>query len=67
MEVDLTKPAGLALALLDSVLEMSDRVEALGGATSIAGIAALNTLQTSLQKNKGRVRSALAAAQKAAS
>ena len=58
-EVDLKTPAGLALALLDAVLEMSDHAESLGGATSIAGLAALHKMQTSIQKNKVRVQQAL--------
>lgn len=61
-EVNLNEPAGIALALLDAILEMSDRAEALGGARTIAGVAALNTLQKSLQKNKVRVQQALAKA-----
>lgn len=63
MVVDLTKPGELALALLDAIIELSDRAEAQGGAGSIAGVAALHTMQTSIQKNKARVRKAIADAQ----
>lgn len=45
----------ILIALLDALYQMSDRAEELGGATSISGVAALNTLQKSLQKNKPRV------------
>jgi hypothetical protein len=59
MEIDLTKPGAVAVAMLDSIVELSDRAEALGGATSIAGVAALNAMQKSIQKNKERMRAAL--------
>jgi hypothetical protein len=49
----------IATLLLGAIMEMSDRAQALGGAGSIAGIAALHTLQTSLQKNRPRVLMAL--------
>lgn len=45
----------ILIALIDTFYQMSDRAEELGGATSISGVAALNTLQKSLQKNKPRV------------
>jgi hypothetical protein len=64
MVVDLSKPGELAIAMLDAIVELSDRAEALGGARSIAGVAALHTLQTSIQKNKARMRQALADARK---
>lgn len=32
-----------------------DRARTLGGATCISGVAALNTLQTSIQKNRARI------------
>lgn len=63
MQVDLTKPGELAIAMLDAIVELSDRAEAQGGATCIAGVAALNTLQKSIQKNKVRMRAALKQAQ----
>ena len=66
MQVDLTKPGEMAIAILDAIVELSDRAEAVGGATSISGVAALHKLQTSIQKNKGRMREALAKAQKEA-
>lgn len=66
MEIDLKKPGAVAVALIDAILELSDRAEALGGATSIAGVAALHKMQTSIQKNKPRIRQALLDAQKAA-
>jgi hypothetical protein len=64
VNVDLTKPGELALALLDAIIELSDRAEAQGGATTISGVAALHTMQTSIQKNKARVRKAIADAQR---
>lgn len=45
----------ILIALIDTFYQMSNRAEELGGATSISGVAALNTLQKSLQKNKPRV------------
>ena len=39
---------------------MSDNAEKLGGATSIAGVASLNKMQNSIQKNKSRIHSAIA-------
>lgn len=47
--------ATAAIAILSAIMKMSDRAEALGGAHSLAGIAALNTLQKSLQKNGPRM------------
>lgn len=44
----------VARMMLRAVYQMSDRAEALGGATTIAGVAALHKLQTSLQKNRAR-------------
>jgi hypothetical protein len=58
--VDLSKPSGIAFATLDAIIEMSDHAESVGGATSIAGVAALHKMQTSIQKNKSRLRKALA-------
>lgn len=66
MKIDLTTPGNIALALLDTIVEMSDRAEQLGGARSIAGVAALNTLQTSIQKNKLRLRHVIDKARKEA-
>ena len=43
-----------ALAILATIMKMSDEAEALGGATSIAGVASLHRMQTSLQKNGAR-------------
>jgi hypothetical protein len=51
----MTKTENILFALLDSIYQMSDHAEEMGGATSISGVAALNTLQKSLQKNKPRV------------
>jgi hypothetical protein len=65
MKVDLSKPGELAIAMLDAIVELSDRAEAQGGATCIAGVAALHTMQTSIQKNKAMMRKAIAIAQKA--
>lgn len=44
-----------ALSILGAIMKMSDHAESLGGARSIAGVAALNTLQTSLQRNGPRM------------
>jgi hypothetical protein len=53
----------IALALIDAIAQMSDHAESLGGATSIAGVAALHKMQTSIQKNLPRITKALAEAQ----
>jgi hypothetical protein len=66
MQVDLTKPGELALALIDVIVQMSDEAEAVGGATSIAGVAQLHRMQTSIQKNKTRIRKAISDAVKKA-
>lgn len=50
----------IALLLVDAIIQMSDRAEELGGARSISGVAALNTMQKSIQKNKSRIIAALA-------
>lgn len=65
MEVDLQKPGELALALIDAILVMSDHAESLGGARSIAGVAALNKMQQSIQKNKKRIQQSIKEAQNA--
>lgn len=44
-----------ALLLIDTIIRMSDEAEALGGATSIAGVASLHKMQRSIQKNKKRI------------
>jgi hypothetical protein len=44
----------VARMMLRAVYQMSDHAEALGGAKTIAGVAALHKLQTSLQKNRAR-------------
>ncbi len=44
-----------ALSILSAIIETSDRAQALGGATTIPGIAALHTLQESLQRNRPRI------------
>jgi hypothetical protein len=66
MKIDLSKPGALAVAMLDAIVQMSDRAEALGGATSISGVAALNTMQKSIQRNKLRMRHAIEKARKEA-
>lgn len=63
MEVNLKKAEGMALAFVDAVLQLSDRAEALGGATSIAGVAALNTMQKSIQTNGKKIVKAIKEAQ----
>ena len=59
MQVDLTKPGERALAIIDAIVIMSDEAEKLGGATTIAGLASLHKMQTSIQKNKLRLRAAI--------
>lgn len=49
------KAALIALQLVDAIIQMSDHAQELGGATSIAGVAALHTMQKSIQKNKQRI------------
>lgn len=44
-----------ALAVLATIMKMSDEAQALGGATSISGIASLHKMQTSIQKNGPRL------------
>lgn len=46
--------AANAFALLAAVMKMSDSAEKLGAARCISGVAALNTMQVSLQKNGHR-------------
>lgn len=43
------------LAILDSIIQMSDKCESLGGLVSISGVASAATMQTSIQKNKSRI------------
>lgn len=43
------------VALLATVIEMSDHAKEQGGATSIAGVAALHRMQSSIQKNRTRM------------
>jgi hypothetical protein len=43
------------LSVFGVLMKMSDEAEALGGATSIAGVASLHKLQTSIQKNGHRI------------
>lgn len=45
-----------ATLILSAILVMSNRAEALGGATSIEGVASLHAMQTSIQKNKSRIQ-----------
>lgn len=48
--------AGKAMcAILGVIMKMSDEAQALGGATTIAGVASLHKMQTSLQKNGPRM------------
>lgn len=44
-----------AIALLGAIMQMSDAAQKNGGASCISGVASLNTLQTSLQKNGVRM------------
>lgn len=63
MSVSKMDEAGkIALLTLDAIIHMSDHAEEMGGATSIAGVAALHKMQTSIQKNKARIIEALAEA-----
>ena len=50
----------IALLTIDAIIQMSDHAEEMGGATSIAGVAALHKMQTSIQKNKARIVKVLA-------
>ncbi len=43
------------LAILATIMKMSDEAEALGGATSLAGVASLHKMQKSIQKNGHRL------------
>lgn len=43
------------LAILAVFMKMSDDAQALGGATSIAGVASLHKMQTVIQKNGRRL------------
>ena len=49
----------IALLMMDAIIQMSDEAQKLGGATSIAGIASLHKMQTSIQKNRARIIKAL--------
>ena len=44
-----------ALAILATIMKMSDEAQALGGATTISGVASLHKMQTSIQKNGPRL------------
>lgn len=55
---DSKTPAQAAAALvsiLGVILKMSDEAEALGGARCISGVASLHKMQSSIQKNAGRM------------
>jgi hypothetical protein len=52
---DLLKSAKIAAATLVAVYEWLDRVEKAGGAKSISGVAACNSMLKSLRGNAGRV------------
>lgn len=43
------------LAILATIMKMSDDAQALGGASSLSGIASLHKMQTSIQKNGPRL------------
>lgn len=47
--------AKTAIAILGVIMKMSDEAEALGGATSIAGVASLHKMQRSIQNNGKRL------------
>jgi hypothetical protein len=49
----------IALLVMDAIIQMSDEAQKLGGATSIAGVASLHKMQTSIQKNRARIIKAL--------
>ena len=56
------REAAAALAtILGTIMMMSDEAQAKGGATCIAGVAALHRLQTSLQKSGPRLAKIAAA------
>lgn len=44
-----------ALAVLATIMQMSDHVKACGGLTCLSGIAAANKMQNSIQKNGPRL------------
>lgn len=44
-----------ALAILATIMKMSDEAQALGAATSISGVASLHRMQTSIQKSGPRL------------
>jgi hypothetical protein len=48
-------PHKTAVLILATIIEMSDHAKAMGGATSISGVAALHRMQTSIQKNRSRI------------
>lgn len=51
----MTKHEQTLLAVLATIMQMSDHAQKLGGATSIAGVAALHKMQVSIQKNGPRL------------
>lgn len=53
--MDTTQALKTTLAILATIMKMSDDAQALGGATSISGIASLHKMQTSIQKNGPRL------------
>ena len=48
-------PRRTAVLLVGAILEMSDHAQRQGGAKSVAGVAALHRMQSSIQKNRGRI------------
>lgn len=53
---DLLKAATNAAAMLGAVYEWLDRVQANGGATSLAGVASCNAMLKSLEGNRARAQ-----------
>lgn len=53
--MDQIEAGRIACHLLGVIMKMSDHAESLGGARSISGVAALNTMQKSIQKNGPRM------------
>lgn len=47
--------ANAALSVLGVIMQMSDRAQEAGGATSISGVATLHSLQQSIQSNGVRL------------
>jgi hypothetical protein len=54
LETELLATCKASAAVIAAIYEWLDRVEKAGGATSISGVAACNSMLTSLRKNADR-------------